>query len=138
MSRLVVDASTVVRTLIPDEHDETTERVRVILEAADFVQPSHWPIEVVGSILRATRRKRISADQRGALRDVAIAYIDSAELEGATNARSAFDLAVRNHISVYDAAYLQLALRTSLPLLTSDKALRGAAIAAGAELIELR
>jgi predicted nucleic acid-binding protein len=44
------------------------------------------------------------------------------------------DLARRNHLTIYDAAYLELALRTGLPLATQDRELRAAAQAEGALL----
>jgi len=39
-------------------------------------------------------------------------------------------------LSSYDAAYLELALRLSLPLASLDQRLRGAATAAGVPLME--
>jgi predicted nucleic acid-binding protein len=45
-----------------------------------------------------------------------------------------FPLARDYHLTVYDAAYLELALRTKLPLATRDRALCAAAVAAGAAL----
>ena len=44
-------------------------------------------------------------------------------------------LARRHRLTVYDAAYLELALREALPLATLDKALAGTAGAEGVSLI---
>jgi len=44
-------------------------------------------------------------------------------------------LARRRNLPAYDAAYLDLALRTGLPLATSDDPLRQAAIAEGILLV---
>jgi predicted nucleic acid-binding protein len=46
-------------------------------------------------------------------------------------------LAEQYRLTAYDAAYLQLAQRTGLPLATLDSDLRKAATAAGAPLVEL-
>ena len=48
-----------------------------------------------------------------------------------------FDMAEDLGLTIYDAAYLELALRRAMPLATLDKALARAAIAAGAELVRL-
>ena len=47
-----------------------------------------------------------------------------------------FSLADRNGLTVYDASYLDLALRESLPLASLDNALRKAAVKAGVVLFE--
>ena len=44
-------------------------------------------------------------------------------------------LAIFHRLSVYDAVYLELALRLSLPLATLDRALRSAARREGIEII---
>lgn len=49
--------------------------------------------------------------------------------------REALALAETYHLTVYDAAYLELALRRSLPLATFDAALRSAAATAGVPLL---
>jgi predicted nucleic acid-binding protein len=41
-----------------------------------------------------------------------------------------------HHLTAYDAAYLELALRTGLPLATLDDDLRKAALTAGVALVE--
>jgi predicted nucleic acid-binding protein len=45
-------------------------------------------------------------------------------------------LAQRHHLTVYDAAYLELAQRTGLPLATLDGDLRKAALAERVALVE--
>jgi predicted nucleic acid-binding protein len=45
-------------------------------------------------------------------------------------------LAERHRLTAYDAAYLELVLRTGLPLATLDDDLRKAAQAAGVALVE--
>jgi predicted nucleic acid-binding protein len=44
-------------------------------------------------------------------------------------------LADRHHLTIYDAAYLELARRLSLPLATLDRDLRAAAEALGVPLL---
>ncbi len=47
-------------------------------------------------------------------------------------------LARRHRLTIYDAAYLELALRESLPLATLDQALAAAARSEGVEVIRGR
>ena len=45
--------------------------------------------------------------------------------------------ALKHNLTVYDAAYLELALRMSLPIATQDHALRRAMAEAGVELLKV-
>jgi predicted nucleic acid-binding protein len=53
----------------------------------------------------------------------------------APNPAQVFDLALRHDLTSYDALYLDLALRHSLPIATQDRALANAALAAGVGLV---
>jgi len=83
----------------------------------------------------AVRRRRIDADFRdAALRDLATLPVI---LDDHTSRRAWHDtlrLADLHGLTVYDAAYLELAQRLGLPLATLDQALRSAARAAGVAL----
>jgi predicted nucleic acid-binding protein len=50
--------------------------------------------------------------------------------------RQAADLARRFQLTVYDAVYLELAKRESVPIATLDKGLRTAAVKAGVALLK--
>ena len=71
------------------------------------------------------RRKRINrteaADFLESLRSLPIRLSDPASYD------AVFDVAQSNGLTVYDAAYLELALREALPLASLDDALRNAA-----------
>ena len=47
---------------------------------------------------------------------------------------ASLDIARSHQLSVYDATYLELAMRLRMPLATLDRALRNAAVAAGVGL----
>jgi len=54
---------------------------------------------------------------------------------GAFEAKTRFGEIARTHsLTSYDAAYLELAMRRSLPLVTKDRGLRAAATALGVAL----
>ena len=85
----------------------------------------------------AMRRKRIDeAFRDGSLRDLSVLPIvinqeSDGHIWGAT-----LRLADQYGLTVYDAVYLELALRRQLPLATWDDALRKAAMASGCGLFE--
>lgn len=135
MNGLVADASRVANAVLPDERQPYTEQLLDVLINAQLVEPAHWPIEVTGALLRAARRGRLTADERTRAKDMIEALVKTAEVETQSRAFSAFDLAVQHNISVYDATYLELAVRAGLPLLTSDGPLARAAEIANVELI---
>lgn len=55
-------------------------------------------------------------------------------LDAAHDERAMIDLAREHRLSVYDAAYLELAIRRQLPLASLDRQLRAAAVASGVAL----
>jgi predicted nucleic acid-binding protein len=98
--------------------------------------PLLWPLEALNALLAAERRRRLDAAQRAALagflRDLPITLDpDTADRGWEATVR----LAERHRLSVYDAAYLELAERRRLPLATRDEALRRAADALGVEVL---
>jgi predicted nucleic acid-binding protein len=137
LRKIVVDASSIGRALLPDERDVISEQIIEEITSATLVEPAHWGIECAGLILKAARRGRISGAERTGLRIALSALFQTAEIDLQTQALNAFDLGVSHDLSVYDAAYLDLAMRTGYPLLTQDKALLKAAKHLGVELIEI-
>ena len=119
--------------------DERTPAIEAVFDrVADrgAVVPSLWHLEVANSLTVAVRRKRISpAERADALSDLAQLDV-SVDDETEQHAwRATAQLADLHGLSVYDAAYLELAQRKRLPLVTLDKALIRAAEAAGVEVL---
>lgn len=137
MSGIIVDASRIGNAILPDERGEFTERLLEIILASDLHEPVHWPFEIGNLVLKASRRGRIAIVERNEARDSLALLIDGAEVESVSFAMQAFELAIIHNISVYDAGYLEMALRTGLPLLTSDGPLGRAAESAGVELVKV-
>ena len=76
-------------------------------------------------LLSAQRRKRITAEKRRELAVAAAALRIRVDREPV--AITALDeLAAKQGLSAYDAAYLELAVRRGLPLATQDKAMSDA------------
>jgi predicted nucleic acid-binding protein len=91
---------------------------------------------VSNGLLVARRRRRLRREPReilAALAALPLRVDSDALLTGTAN--SVLALAETHGLSSYDAAYLELALRTGLPLATLDADLAHAARAAGVALV---
>lgn len=133
---LVLDASVAIAWCFHDEHTPALLALfREVVEAGAEA-PQHWPLEVANTLLMAQRRKRTDAEARdrylAMLRDLPVT-LDPATAGQAWGATVL--LAERHRLSVYDAAYLELALRRDLPLATLDEGLRKAAGQAGVGVV---
>jgi len=84
----------------------------------------------------AERRRRITPEQaRAARQAIGDPVVRQSTPAVSTPCRgAAYPLSVRHELTLYDALYLELALRLNLPLATFDGALRRAAEAEGVRL----
>ena len=132
----VLDASLTLAWLLPDEGSVWLDALFERLLVQGAVAPEHWPLEVANTLLMAERRGRIDGGFRSAaltdLRALPITLDDEtpAHAWGAT-----LDLALRRRLTIYDAAYLELAKRKGAPLGTLDADLIIAAEAEGVAIL---
>jgi predicted nucleic acid-binding protein len=125
---LILDCSATLAWLYPDETTEPVRRIFDLIEDQGCSVPVLWQLEVANGLTVAVRRRRITAAFRAdALNALALLpiLIDSETGNYAWNAT--LQLADRFALTVYDAAYLELAVRRSLPLASLDTELRRAA-----------
>jgi predicted nucleic acid-binding protein len=105
------------------------DRVRV----EEAVVPSLWWFEVRNILIVNERRQRITeSDTAGFLLNLSRLRI---RVDGAPQESAVLRLARTHRLSVYDAAYLELAQREGLPLATLDADLRRAAVGEGVALL---
>jgi len=133
---LVLDSSTTLGWIYGDE---TTEAIRDVFDKvaeAGATVPSLWRLEVANSLTVAIRRRRIDpAFRDAALTDLALLDI---AVDQQTDVRAWTDtlgLADRFRLSVYDAAYLELAHRRQFALATLDAELARAAASLGVDVV---
>ena len=119
--------------------DETTAPIRHIFEAvADdgAIVPTLWRLEIANSLTVAMRRGRINANfRRAALADLALLDITTDEDTDTHAWGETLKLADRFRLTVYDAAYLELAHRRTLPVATLDTELAAAAKALDVQVL---
>jgi predicted nucleic acid-binding protein len=93
-------------------------------------------LEVANSLTAAVRRGRIDAELRQAsLADLALLDITTDHYTDFYAWGEKLSLAERFKLTIYDAAYLELAVRRSLPLATLNDELRAAGWALGSRLL---
>ena len=121
---LVLDASLALAWYFQDEASPATDRVLDRVVETGALVPSLWRLEIANGLQVAVRRGRISAAYRDAsLSDLMQMQIVT-DLETDAHAWSAtLRLAEKHELTLYDAAYLELAQRRRLPLATLDRAL---------------
>ncbi len=136
MSRFVLDCSAAMAWCFEDESDGYADAVLDGLVKGTAVVPSHWPLEVANVLLVAERRGRLKeADSTRFLELLGALPI---EVDSETHARAIgaiLSLGREHGLSSYDAAYLELAMRESVPLASLDQPLRLAAEGSGVSLL---
>lgn len=127
-SRLVIDASVCLKWYLRDEllNDEASEVLRRYARGnLELVAPSFLVLEFINGLSVAARKGRIAFDLVGiALDELLDIRIDFREVTDLSS--EIVRLCRRLGRSAYDAAYLALAEREGIPLLTGDKRLYNA------------
>jgi len=129
---LVLDSSATLAWIYAEEITASIRKVFVGLEEKGAWAPTHWPLEVANVLEMGVRRGRHDVAFRdSALADLALLPVSldphtPREAWGAT-----LRLAQHHRLTLYDAAYLELAKRIHLPLATLDNDLSRAARAEG-------
>jgi len=137
-SSFVIDSSSVLALLLPDEkYGADAAELRKLIDAQTvMLAPAHWQTEVANGLLMAERRRRISQMEVGELLDIALSMNVEIDGESETNTvREAVGLGRQHKLTVYDAAYLELAMRRGTKLATLDADLRKAATASGIQVL---
>ncbi len=130
----VLDSSATIPCFAPDELPIAAVEARLLSDTA--VVPAIWPQEIFNALCMMERRKRLTAVQATAIADglqqLTVA-IEPANLQRL--AEDVYPLAKAHGLTIYDASYLELAVRRQLPLATLDEALIKAAKKAKVKLV---
>ncbi len=133
---LVVDASLTLSWYFEDERTKAADAVLDAVAENGAVVPALWRLEVANGFQMAIRRNRIDAEFRdnalAQLARVAITVDPDTDTYAWTGT---LHIADRFRLTLYDAAYLELAQRRHLPLATLDKPMRAAARTLTVELL---
>jgi len=128
MNALVIDSSVALVWCFEDEASPTSDALLDQVRDEGAVVPGLWHLEVANVLLQTEKRGRITAaDIAMRLQLIAELPIDTDSETAARAWREILALARAEGLTTYDAAYLELAIRRGLPLLTKDQALIAAA-----------
>lgn len=134
MTSFVIDASATAPLLFADEAIRLSPEQRDRMAEAVLTAPRHWLFETANMVLIAERRGRIAEAERpiciSILRKLGVKLDDESDEQAWS---SSLELARAYNLSLYDAAYLEQALRTGQGLLTFDTDLSNAARACSIE-----
>lgn len=130
----VVDASVAICWAMPDEADPRADAALARATHEQAITPGIWWYEVRNILVQCERRGRIGATETEDL----LARLQTLAAISATTPSSleTLLLARRHRLTVYDAAYLALAVEERAPLATLDRALEAAARAEGVKIVE--
>lgn len=132
----VLDTSITMAWCFEAQSDPYCKRVLRSLDDHQALVPQLWILEVVNILLVAERRSRLLPQE-------SVEFLESlwrlpiqieSGLAKTILAAEVMSHARVNHLTAYDAAYLELARRKSVPLATRDVALRRAALHFGVTL----
>ncbi len=126
--KFVIDNSVIMTWCFEDEVSEYADAVLDSLTNAVAIVPSIWPLEVVNVLLVAERRQRLS--QTASVRFLTLLAELPIEVELGQFEKRMGELLVlgrANHLSSYDASYLELAMRQGVSIATLDQQLIEAA-----------
>jgi len=121
----VVDASVVGSWVLPDEnHPEALKSLDRLKDDEAFAPLLLW-YELRNLLLANERRQRITPAQTAAALNLVQEL--PLRLDGQGDSDTTLQLARAHRLTIYDAAYLELAVRRHLPLVKFDTALAEAA-----------
>jgi predicted nucleic acid-binding protein len=123
----VLDNSVVMAWALGEE-SPVADRVMDLLGEGEARVPGVWPLEFANALVAAERRKRLTEADTVRVREIVSALPIHVVPETPDRVLTAIlGLARAQALSVYDASYLDLAMREGLPLATLDGRLWDAA-----------
>ena len=133
---LVVDASIALTWCFEDEVTKATEAVGAQVDSDGAIVPNLWRLEIANVLLLAERRGRL--DKLGVEQRLGLLAALPISIDADTDAHAWNDtilLARAERLTLYDAAYLELAIRRDVALASLDRDLRRAARRMGVAIL---
>lgn len=135
MKSIVLDCSVAVAWCFEDETSASADAALEKTCADGALVPTLWPLELQNVLIVAERRGRIQRAASARFLEVAGSLPIQVDAECPDwRSGSLISVARDLNISVYDAAYVELAMRQGAPLATLDKKLQKAAQKAGVKI----
>ncbi len=129
MKKVVADASFCGAWIFPDEATSTAEALleELLTGSTQLLVPALWHYEMANMLRSGQRRGRLSKTSlRAAQKALGQVPVHEVDVPHRSDLNRLIEIAVKYELSAYDAAYLELANRLNVPLLTTDKVLKKA------------
>ncbi|MGD0628335.1 MAG: type II toxin-antitoxin system VapC family toxin [Terracidiphilus sp.] len=128
----VLDASVAGPWVLADEPSEAATRIAHLLLTENALVPILWWYEVRNLLVVCERRGRLNRSDS----DLFLSRLTNypIEVDAEVNWDDVMRLARKHRLTVYDASYLELAIRSRAPVATLDGALQRAAANEGVAL----
>lgn len=126
----VADNSVVLAWFVSSQSTAYSDRLLRRVAREPIHVPVVWALEFANALRQLERRRKLKPDASAEILDA----VDALRLQSDSappGQRRLLDLARQYDLSVYDASYLELAIRLALPLASQDGALAAAATKAG-------
>jgi len=134
MKSFILDASVTMSWCFEDQLSELGEAALTAIGHGSVpIAPPIWIYEVVNVLAAAKKKKLIDEATAATFWNKMYKLVTVTENPDRGAAQEILALSEKYHLTAYDAAYLELALREGLPLATQDKDLEKAARAAGVQ-----
>ncbi len=133
----VLDASLTMAFVFQDEANAQTDKILDGFgQDTEAITPALWRWDVGNVLLMAERRRRITAaESHRHLTSLQTLPVETDEHASREAWNAGLFLARGHKLTLYDAAYLELAIRRGVPLGSLDRELRHAAKAEGVRLL---
>lgn len=134
----MIDGSATLDLLLKDEQSSQAPKTFKAMESGlPTYVPTHWWVETANGLLMAERRKRASqAEITEALHLIQMLPVITDDQTAQRCSDDTASLARQYGLTIYDAAYLELAMRRRSALATTDHALAKAAAKAGVDILK--
>ena len=134
MTAIVIDASVVVSGCFDDEAAAVADLPALVASRPVCVPPL-FPFEVTNALAMGTRTGRLASDRAQDIAGWVLALDWRVDAPDTLAFGVMLELARRHRLTIYDAAYLELALRQACPLATRGRALAAAAVIEGVTVV---
>jgi predicted nucleic acid-binding protein len=139
LNAFVLDASIAISWCFEETQTlYATAVLSLISQGAEVHVPAIWPLEVTNALIKAFRRRHITREElfeyAQRLGELRITVDNEAPDRSFTDV---ITLAERYQLTTYDAAYLELAKRRSIPIATADGNILQAATGLAVRLVSI-
>jgi len=120
----VLDCSVTMSWCFEDENTEYSKQILLLLKKIKAIVPCIWPLDVMNVLKVAENKHRITTLKSNAF----VNLLNSLPIEIDPNLncllnKSILEITRKHSLSAYDAAYLEIAIRQNIPLISFDKKL---------------